>query len=393
MMGKEQSRFKFSGLMSNSLFHKLKDLRSRGNRISKECSGGEATTQNSMEKSQIPRTTESFQPKPNHEEERIIKSPAPAPAPAQPNATNILHRPSYYIPTGERAEKLLPSSLSTPHKKLVIDTSVPPVPVGTIISEIKKMNTKKQLITSSSSSVPPVLECRKQSSSVPPVLECRKQSSSVPPVLECRKQSSSVPSVLECRKQSSSVLMSSNIPTACHDGRLHSVEEEDDGLEVDLLSLSPQPDRLPPILTRPRRRPAANPPGRKQSPENGSSMMQSGGRRSSPGPAGSGQQIKVRKIKSPKLGKKVMMRQQKKKRRKGLGKSFVVVKSSSDPEKDFRESMEEMIVENKLCSLRELEELLGCYLALNSTEYHHLIVKVFKQIWFHLPDYFVLQSS
>ncbi|KAK8959535.1 hypothetical protein KSP40_PGU013244 [Platanthera guangdongensis] len=104
-------------------------------------------------------------------------------------------------------------------------------------------------------------------------------------------------------------------------------------------------------------------------------MISARRRRSPPGPAaGSGQQIKVRAIKSPKLGKKVMMRRQNK-RMKGLGKSFVVVKSSSDPEKDFRESMKEMIVENKLCSLKELEELLGCYLALNSTEYHHLIVK------------------
>ncbi|PKA57630.1 hypothetical protein AXF42_Ash016676 [Apostasia shenzhenica] len=64
--------------------------------------------------------------------------------------------------------------------------------------------------------------------------------------------------------------------------------------------------------------------------------------------------------------------------------SFAVVKSSSDPEKDFRESMVEMIVVNKIREAKDLEELLACYLSLNSDEYHGVILDVFQQIWFDL---------
>ncbi|KAI3862024.1 hypothetical protein MKW92_016328 [Papaver armeniacum] len=66
--------------------------------------------------------------------------------------------------------------------------------------------------------------------------------------------------------------------------------------------------------------------------------------------------------------------------------SFAVIKSSFDPQRDFRESMVEMIVENNLRRSGDLEELLACYLSLNSNEYHDIIVKVFQQIWFDLTD-------
>ncbi|KAL7095145.1 hypothetical protein ACP275_10G006000 [Erythranthe tilingii] len=62
--------------------------------------------------------------------------------------------------------------------------------------------------------------------------------------------------------------------------------------------------------------------------------------------------------------------------------TFAVVKSSKDPRRDFRESMVEMIVENNLRASKDLEELLACYLSLNSDEYHDVIINVFKQIWF-----------
>ncbi|KAF5809649.1 putative transcription factor OFP family [Helianthus annuus] len=71
---------------------------------------------------------------------------------------------------------------------------------------------------------------------------------------------------------------------------------------------------------------------------------------------------------------------------KNLSKSFAVVKSSFNPTKDFMQSMMEMITENKMTSSNDLEELLACYLALNSDEYHDVIVKAFEQIWFSLPD-------
>ncbi|KAM7263125.1 hypothetical protein ACFE04_000808 [Oxalis oulophora] len=55
--------------------------------------------------------------------------------------------------------------------------------------------------------------------------------------------------------------------------------------------------------------------------------------------------------------------------------SFAVVKSSLDPEKDFRESMAEMILQKNIKESKDLEDLLACYLCLNSDEYHYLIIK------------------
>ncbi|KAG0476990.1 hypothetical protein HPP92_013831 [Vanilla planifolia] len=85
--------------------------------------------------------------------------------------------------------------------------------------------------------------------------------------------------------------------------------------------------------------------------------------------------IKIRSH-SPRLAKRVP--------RKGLTESYVMVKTSTNPQKDFMESMVEMIVENNLLSSKDLEELLACYLTLNSKEYHDMIVKVFEQIWLAL---------
>ncbi|XVE80765.1 hypothetical protein DITRI_Ditri15bG0006500 [Diplodiscus trichospermus] len=72
--------------------------------------------------------------------------------------------------------------------------------------------------------------------------------------------------------------------------------------------------------------------------------------------------------------------------RRSLSESFAVVKSSSDPQRDFRESMVEMIMENNIRASKDMEDLLACYLSLNSIEFHDLIIKVFKQIWFDLCD-------
>ncbi|RLM93305.1 transcription repressor OFP2 [Panicum miliaceum] len=69
-----------------------------------------------------------------------------------------------------------------------------------------------------------------------------------------------------------------------------------------------------------------------------------------------------------------------------LAESFAVVKSSRDPRRDFRESMEEMIAENGIRTAADLEDLLACYLALNAAEYHDLIVEVFEHIWVTLTD-------
>ncbi|CAL5189804.1 unnamed protein product [Lathyrus oleraceus] len=70
----------------------------------------------------------------------------------------------------------------------------------------------------------------------------------------------------------------------------------------------------------------------------------------------------------------------------GFVDGFAVVKSSIDPISDFKESMVEMIVENNIRGSKDLENLLACYLSLNSSEYHDLIVKAFEQIWYDMAQ-------
>ncbi|KAL4589636.1 hypothetical protein LXL04_002544 [Taraxacum kok-saghyz] len=70
---------------------------------------------------------------------------------------------------------------------------------------------------------------------------------------------------------------------------------------------------------------------------------------------------------------------------KGKGKiirdSVAVVKKSSDPHEDFRVSMLEMIVERQIFGAKDLENLLECFLSLNSQEHHRVIFEVFTEIW------------
>ncbi|WJX63748.1 hypothetical protein P8452_48601 [Trifolium repens] len=70
----------------------------------------------------------------------------------------------------------------------------------------------------------------------------------------------------------------------------------------------------------------------------------------------------------------------------GFVDGFAVVKSSIDPISDFKESMVEMIVENNIRGSKDLENLLACYLSLNSSEYHDVIVKAFEQIWYDMAQ-------
>ncbi|KAI4347126.1 hypothetical protein L6164_007969 [Bauhinia variegata] len=60
--------------------------------------------------------------------------------------------------------------------------------------------------------------------------------------------------------------------------------------------------------------------------------------------------------------------------------TFAVVKRSSDPYNDFRTSMVEMILEKQIFAPSELENLLQCFLSLNSHHHHKVIVEVFTEI-------------
>ncbi|KAI3771513.1 hypothetical protein L6452_02678 [Arctium lappa] len=61
--------------------------------------------------------------------------------------------------------------------------------------------------------------------------------------------------------------------------------------------------------------------------------------------------------------------------------SFAVVKKSSNPHEDFRVSMVEMILEKQIFGEEDLEDLLQCFISLNSEEHHRVIFEVFTEIW------------
>ncbi|KAI5666929.1 hypothetical protein M9H77_16782 [Catharanthus roseus] len=64
-----------------------------------------------------------------------------------------------------------------------------------------------------------------------------------------------------------------------------------------------------------------------------------------------------------------------------LGDSVAVVTDSDDPYEDFRQSMLQMILEKEIYTKDELQELLNCFLQLNSPDHHHIIVRAFMEIW------------
>ncbi|KAK8551870.1 hypothetical protein V6N13_120301 [Hibiscus sabdariffa] len=61
--------------------------------------------------------------------------------------------------------------------------------------------------------------------------------------------------------------------------------------------------------------------------------------------------------------------------------SVAVVTESEDPYEDFKRSMLEMILEKQMFEAKDLEQLLQCFLSLNSREYHEIIVEAFTEIW------------
>ncbi|XP_019444729.1 PREDICTED: transcription repressor OFP5 [Lupinus angustifolius] len=98
--------------------------------------------------------------------------------------------------------------------------------------------------------------------------------------------------------------------------------------------------------------------------------------------------VEICKIKAIEDMKKARLKMKKEeetlKGKSSLDHSFAVVKCSVDPGRDFRDSMIEMITEKQINKPEEMEELLACYLTLNSSEYHDLIIKVFKQVWLYM---------
>lgn len=63
---------------------------------------------------------------------------------------------------------------------------------------------------------------------------------------------------------------------------------------------------------------------------------------------------------------------------------FVVMvameKSSYDPREDFRESMEEMIIANRIHEAKDLRRLLNYYVMMNAEEFRGIILEVFHDV-------------
>ncbi|XP_030522201.1 transcription repressor OFP6-like [Rhodamnia argentea] len=64
-----------------------------------------------------------------------------------------------------------------------------------------------------------------------------------------------------------------------------------------------------------------------------------------------------------------------------IGSRIAVAKDSNDPYRDFRDSMLQMILEQEIYSRDGLQELLHCFLQLNSARYHAVIIRAFTAIW------------
>ncbi|KAF8103759.1 hypothetical protein N665_0185s0033 [Sinapis alba] len=94
--------------------------------------------------------------------------------------------------------------------------------------------------------------------------------------------------------------------------------------------------------------------------------------------------VRLRRLRSPRISTRKVASSGERTATVSSRRSRAVVKASVDPRRDFKESMEEMISENNIRGSKDLEELLACYLCLNSDEYHHIIINVFKQIWLDL---------
>ncbi|XP_074583635.1 uncharacterized protein LOC141839718 [Curcuma longa] len=61
--------------------------------------------------------------------------------------------------------------------------------------------------------------------------------------------------------------------------------------------------------------------------------------------------------------------------------SVAVVKETSEPYLEFKESMVQMIVEKEMYGWDDLNDLLHRFLSLNSPRHHHLILRAFADLW------------
>ncbi|KAJ8503668.1 hypothetical protein OPV22_004554 [Ensete ventricosum] len=382
-------RFRFSDMIPSAWFYKLKDMSHRGNK-----------------NHGAPHSTRSGLGVPS---KAAAAAAATTPNPFPPAETYILpNRASCYYPNRREAERF---SFSPTHSKSV-DTHFPVEPP----TQVKKKGRNKPLRSPTkpklvASSVSAGCSCRAWKTESIPESPSAASLEAPPPYpldyyvdvkdLEFRKMNYSDDDGFEdnnnlaswqhsrsCRFRSSAtdnIIIDTDTNNSIT-GKLELVDEFDSVSEL----------KLPPIITKPGMKEpeaAESEVGMCRNVSLGKGQNKVPVKKSYPGL----HRLRMR-ANSPRLAsKKVQAHRSRRctvstttsatatKQRKGsISESFAVVKSSSDPQRDFRDSMLEMIVENNIRASKDLEELLACYLSLNSDEYHDVIVKAFQQIWFDL---------
>ncbi|WOL04847.1 hypothetical protein Cni_G13569 [Canna indica] len=348
-MGKKY-RFRLSDMMPNTWFYKLKDM---GQRASKNQTSAQGRSQ-----------------------QRPSRSPAAAAMPSQ--AKLLPGRGSLYHSSRAESDRL---SFSPTHRRTAPDAHFPVEPPR----KSKKSSRRKPVVGAPAkprSVTSPVAagcschSCKESVPEFPPVVSpetpfCQRdyyvdyeEFASWTRSCRCRVTSSAATDII--------VDINANTPSA------PKVEQLNESDSVSELSLAP-------IITKPAAKEAEFEDKNVVEKEQGKSQAR---RVSSPAL----RRLRMR-ANSPRIpsNKKVQAPRGRRttaaaalQRKGGLSASLAVVKASSDPQRDFKESMMEMIVENNIRASKDLEELLACYLSLNSNEYHGAIVKAFEQIWFHL---------
>ncbi|GMH26380.1 hypothetical protein Nepgr_028223 [Nepenthes gracilis] len=381
------SRFRLSEMIPHAWFFKLKYMSSGGSK-----NQSQAKKKHSQTQQQTPPPTKS-------------KSHAAAAAAAAAAAESQVHghlshsRKSYYF-----SRDLITRTDETPGNYSSCN-----YPRDPLRKSARKRTIKGKSTTKSSSTQVPV------SSSVLTTCGCHATAASATDFLSIQpKSETSQPEISPNRLflvPQSSPDPSHSLSAACQ-CRVHQTSGEADVIVgIDEKSLAEKGEKsgkvdsisrieLPPIITKPEkldgmknRAAAVDGSNYRRSSANGSEskdQSNSSMRRFSVNSPANGVRLRLN---SPRIGRKGQGNTSGRRssvpgssRRRSILESFAIVKSSLDPQSDFRESMLEMIVQNNIRASKDLEELLACYLSLNSDDYHDLIIKVFKQIWSDLND-------
>ncbi|XP_058734708.1 transcription repressor OFP1-like [Vicia villosa] len=372
------NKFKLSNMIPNAWFYKLKEIGKPKN---------QTTSKNNKKTSK----TSSISSKPN---------------PPNQNQNQYIPRKSYYF-TRNLNQNKLPSSSSpkTPSKNRTRKTcsSSPKHLTSSVSADCSCRTTLESVWTKSETlSSSPLYESESVDT------EFRTDRVLLPNETSFDEMVSLSISSCPCTNKTSSNnnnINNNNNVDIVIDVDKNSLPRKDDKLEQDYNSyVSFSNLQLPPIITKPQIKKQHNPekhhqPQQQETMKNKNTTNKNKNRNKHKTGSINSPGMKLR-IKSPKIATKKLQLYHSRKsvssatttasggyyRRRSFSGSVAIVKSSFNPQKDFRESMVEMIVENNIRESKDLEDLLACYLSLNSDEYHQLIIKVFKQIWFDLTE-------